>query len=165
MEVFNHKSDPITRSHVVSFLGYMLLFGGIFIFWFAIQDTRQAIEAQSWKGRKAQIISSNVFFNTSGGSRGWRLTIRGRFLEDGKEFETSRIRFGGIKINSKSNYEEYVAQYPPGTVHTVFVSPDNPTQIILQRNESAIIGNWPLLVSIGMIVISVLLLYISKKMP
>jgi hypothetical protein len=164
MEDFGQESDVLSKSQVLSFFGYILLFGGLFILWFAIQETRIAIEAQSWEGRKAQIISSNVFFNNSGGSRGWRLIIRGKFIDDGKEFETSRIRFGKIKINDKSSYDGYAAIFPPGSVHTVFVSPKDAAQVVLQRNEFPIIGNWPLIISIGMVLFSVILLWISKKM-
>ena len=161
MEEFNQESDPITRSGVVSFLGYILLFGGMFILFFAVQETLQIHKARQWKERKARIISSKVFFGSN--PRGWRLLIRGRFLDDGNEFKTSHIRFGKIKNNSKSSLKKYLAQLAPGTVHIVFVNPNDPTQVILQRNESIIIGNWPLLLSIGMIVLSVLLLYFSKK--
>lgn len=164
MEGFGQESDSITRSQVVSCFGYILLFGGLFILWFVIQETRQAIEVKSWQGKKARIISSNAFFDKSGGEDNWRLIIRGKFFDSGKEFKTSRIKFGTIKFAGKSNYEEYAARFPPGSVHNVFVSPKDATQVVLLRNESPIFGNWPLLINVGMIVLSVLLLWISKKM-
>jgi len=164
MEDFGQESDAITMSKVTSFFGYILLFGGIFMLWFAIQDTRQAIEAKSWEGKKARITSSDVFFNSSGGTRGWKIDIRGKFLDDGKEFETSRIKFGEIFVGGKSELEETAAKFPAGSVHTVFVSPKNANQVVLLRNESPILANRPLLICGGMIVLSVLLLWASKKL-
>lgn len=163
MEAFGQEPDSLSKSKVVSFFGYILLFGGLFILWFAIQETRQAIEVKSWEERKSQIISSNVFFDRSGGEDGWRLIIRGRFLDDGKQFETSRIRFGAIKFASESNYKEYAAKFPPGSVHTVFVSPKDATHVVLLRSESPILDNGPLHASVAIILLSVLLLWISKK--
>jgi hypothetical protein len=114
-----------------------VLFFGLAIF-FAIPslyEIQQATQAADWIPRSARIINAEVA--QYGGGRAHdiprhTIDIQGTFSDSNQIFKVERIAFA--QFNDLSQIRAVVAQYPPGSELIVYVAPDNPARVVLQKD-------------------------------
>ena len=103
------------------------------------EDKEMAEKAKLWPAQKARITHSELKIRKPEGlSRNdrrqweWELDIRGVLVDSGREFRVWRPTYG--EVMTKEKYEHYVKMCPKGEVVTVYVNPEDPTIVILNRD-------------------------------
>ncbi len=146
------------------FLAVILIVFGLFFILPSQHEINQAGRAAGWIPRPAKIIHSDL--RQYGGGRAHDIPrytpgIRGVFLDTGREFKVYRVSFA--EISHKSLAEEYVNRFAAGRTVEVYVSPEDPTKVVLIRDVS--LTQMYLLEALGsfLIVIALYLLFKSGK--
>ena len=152
---------PMSIKQIISaFLSYAWVFPvfiilGLWIVWPTLGTIRLAKEARNWEKAQAKITHSEL--KESDG----RLTIKG-ILDNGRRFETSRISIG--EMMTREQTLRYADEFTPGRFVDVYISPRNPSTIILVNHNR--LDDMYKLISVGfsLIVIAILsLLYRMKN--
>jgi hypothetical protein len=149
------------KQTITAFLSYAWVFPvfilfGFWLVWPTLGQIRLAKEARNWEKAQAKITHSELER-----SDGLRLTIKG-VLDTGRRFETSRISFGEIMTREKKL--RYADEFAPGRFVDVYISPRDPSTIILVNHNSLDDMYKLITVGVSLIVIAILsLLYRVKK--
>ena len=103
----------------------------------AMYEIHMAVEAQSWEKREAEVISSEMK-HRSGDNGGWYSSIMCVFTKSRSEFRLGRISYAGISVggNGKSRAEDKVREYPVGKKFSVYVCPEDESQMIVEQRYS-----------------------------
>lgn len=159
----NSSAAPGLRKRAACrFFGVILVIFGLFFIIPSQHEINEAMQARDWPPAKARITHSAVL--RFGGSTvgtpdapSYRADIRGVLLESGRAFALETISFG--KIVTRGRVREYVGKNPVGAVVTVYVSPDDPSQVILEKEVDVTmmylleaIGGALLLIAVGLFI-------------
>ncbi len=145
---------------ISAFLSYAWVFPvfiilGLWIVWPTLGTIRLAKEARNWEKAQAKITHSEL--KESDG----RLTIKG-VLDTGRRFETSRISIG--EMMTREQTLRYADEFTPGRFVDVYISPRDPSTIILVTHNSLDDMYKFISVGVALIVIAILsLLYRMKN--
>lgn len=117
------------------FLATILTAFGLFFIIPSQIEISKAKQAEDWIPRKAKITQSEV--GQFGGGRGHDIAryvpmIKGVFLDTGEEFDVHRIAFA--KVGNRSLTESYVARFAEGATVEVYVSPKEPSKVVLIKD-------------------------------
>jgi hypothetical protein len=152
----------MTIKQIISaFLSYAWVFPvfiilGLWIVWPTLGQIRLAKEARNWEKAQAKITHSELER-----SDGLRLTIKG-VLDNGRRFETSRISIG--EMMTREQTLRYAEEFTPGRFVDVYISPGDPSTVILVNHNSLDDMYKLIYVGVSLIVIAILsLLYRVKK--
>jgi hypothetical protein len=109
----------------------VLFFAGATILWtFFLEPFRYLISARKWVPTPAVIHSSEV---ERAGEDGYRPKVHYRYQFAGKPQRSERIWFTRWGADSQSDAKAVVARYPQGSLHTIWVNPDDPEMSVLER--------------------------------
>jgi hypothetical protein len=144
------RGDPPASSGPRAFLAKslaVLILFGCFAGWItaigAVVELSKLHEARTWPARKAVLTHSYArYIRSPGRPPRWHAELAGNFLDTGQRFGIRRVHYGiGNGPWTRRQTEEVVAKYPAHTEVTVYQSPTNPRQVILEPNVSAT-GTW-----------------------
>lgn len=129
-------NGPSRRGAQLKFFGIISLVFSLFLALPSLYEIQQATQARDWLPRQALIEQSEVAVWESGrgdrqGPR-YRARISGTLLDSGRSFKLERIAFA--QFSTRADVEHYVKRYPAGEKARVFVSPDDPTRVVLARD-------------------------------
>jgi hypothetical protein len=145
---------PVSRgpsAFLAKGLAVLILFG-CFAGWItaigAVVELSKLHEARTWPARKALLTHSYARYMRSRGRwLYWHAELAGNFLDSGERFGIRRVRYGiGNGPWTRRQVEQVVAKYPANTEVTVYQSPRNPRQVILEPDAPAT-GSWIALAS------------------
>lgn len=100
--------------------------------WYEIQQARQASE---WIAKSARITRAEV--GRYGGGRAHdiprhAIDMQGIFLDSGQAFKVERIAFA--QFSELDRIRAIIAEYTAGSEVVVYVAPDNPDRVVLQKD-------------------------------
>ena len=117
-------------------LSFLSLAAGLFFLLASTHSLYRYREVvSSYEAKEAQITESRVFYDKSFAPATWRLVVAGHLLEDGTSFSTSVVSVATVHVSSRDHYQEYADRFPVGSVRTVFVAPEDLSEVILLRKD------------------------------
>ena len=92
----------------------------------------EAKASEQWPQTQGEILKSELEESQSEDGTMYGAHVAYRYAQDGGEFESSRVWFGGdYSTSDRSEMFEVVRKYPVGSVVQVYYSPDNPAESVL----------------------------------
>lgn len=119
----------------------------------------KAKESAHWPARGAKITSSEVR-NGKKGEVSW-VAIDGVFVDTGGAFSVRRYAYG--VVNGMSPSQTYLARYKPGALATVYVDPEDSSNVILCNAPSLTFQYSELAVTAGIFLASLLYVIFGRK--
>ncbi len=107
----------------------LLLVVGFVLLWKGVLDLRRASASCGWPTVEAQVMSSAIELHRGGHiGRSYDPVIRYRYEYRGNVYEGTRFKFSGIDLTtaSKTEAEEFLLPFRPGTRVNVHVCPEEP---------------------------------------
>ncbi len=143
---------------ISAFLSYVWVFPvfiilGLWIVWPTLGEIRLAKEARNWEKAQAKITHSEL--KKSNGL----LTIKG-VLDTGRRFETSRISIG--EMMTREQTLQYADEFTPGRFVDVYISPRDPSTVILVNHN--ILDDMYKLIAFGIALIAIAILSLLYRM-
>lgn len=112
-------------------LSFLLAGGGIgFFVGKPILDKAKASE--SWPSVEGEVLESRLESSRSKGKTSYSALVVYRYSVEGEEFEGDRVWFGQYSTNKRSEMHKIVKEYPAGKAVTVYFSPDDASEAVLQ---------------------------------
>ena len=139
---------------------FMLVISLVF-FLIGCYEWSKAKESAHWPARAAKITASEVRKGNKG--EGSWVAIEGVFVDTGEAFRVKRYAYG--VINGMSPGQEYLGQYKPGALTTVYVDPQDKSDVILCNAPSLTFQYSELAVTAGIFLASLLYLLFRWKKP
>lgn len=136
--------------------GLFILTMGVWIVHLGRKAVTKAKSAPHWPTTQAKIIESEVRKRPGANAR-FRFKIKYEYEVGGKRYTSKNIAIGGEIRSGRTVAEKRQAQYPEGSVHTVFYNPDDAQEACLEPGVEGG-GRVELLGGIAGIIIGVLLI-------
>jgi hypothetical protein len=131
--------DPTSRWRRVGGGVFLLLFGGIFLY-FLVPEIRANLAAAHWTPTSCTILSSAVATEESrdGDERRtlYRLNVRYAYDAAGARHESTRYRFIDPFTDDHAAAQTTAARYAPGAAVPCFADPNDPREAVLDRRLS-----------------------------
>jgi len=109
-------------------IGLLLVLSSILGAWNAVRENRSAKLELKWVAVPGRVTHSKV--HLVGGN--FEPLVEYSYSFEGAVHTGNRLRSTGVSTESRRPAEADVARYPPGTVITVFVNPDIPTDSVVE---------------------------------
>ena len=113
------------------FFGIFFLMGTLFTV-FILGETIRQLAPWSWPEVDCTILSSEVG-ETGDDSQPYRPVVRFRYEAAGRTYENDDLTRGDDGTSSYDEARDYAAEYPPDTVTTCRVNPDDPSTAVLEQ--------------------------------
>lgn len=134
---------------ILQFMRYAIAIGCA---WYAVNETMLGVASEKWPTVNAKVTSSIVKkVQTKHGTRD-EAQIHYQYVVDGKTFDSDRIKFGGMQLQS---HDLMVAAFPKGKQISIHYKPGDPGVSCLSTGVNQY--------SVGMVfAIAILMLFIAK---
>ncbi len=113
------------KHNVLTFL--CLFVGIIFSYWMTYLPWKTFIAAQSWKEVDCEI--KDIFSPYSRND----INLRYHYEYKGKQYRGDKISLVPNGLENLINYQEITKKYALNSAHTCYVNPDNPREVVLDR--------------------------------
>lgn len=138
---------------------FVLVFAGIgaFLIYQSVRGRQKADASQSWPSTSGQITEAHVSHHTSTDTDGdmsdhYTPKVKYTYQAIGQEYEGDKLGFGFQQsYNSQTKAQAALERFPVGGQVTVFYSPNNPAEAVLERKA----GGSTLTLVLGIIFIAV----------
>ena len=125
----NRKAGPVAAFIIGSI--FLLVGGGVaFFLGKPILDTAKASE--SWPTVQGKVIKSELESHRNKKSTTYGALVIYKYEAGGEDYEGDEIWFGQYSSSNRSEMQKLVKEYPVGKDVTVYYSPDDPAQAVLQ---------------------------------
>lgn len=111
--------------------GLFILAMGVWMIQLGRKATAKAKLAPDWPTTQGKVIESEVK-KRPGANAKFRFKIKYEYDVNGKRYANNTIAIGGEIRSGRISAEKRQAQYPEGSIHTVFYNPDDPTEACLE---------------------------------
>lgn len=111
--------------------GLFILAMGLWMIQLGRKSAKKLREAKHWHTTEAKIIKSEVR-KRPGSNAKYRFNISYRYQVNDREYTNDDIVIGGAITSGRTRAEKRQAQYPEGSVHTVFFNPRNAQEACLE---------------------------------
>jgi hypothetical protein len=125
----NRKAGPVAAFIIGS---VFLLIGGGVAFYFGKPILDKAKASESWPTVQGQVIKSELESHHDKKKTTYSALVIYKFEADGEDYEGDEVWFGQYSSSDRSAMQKLVKEYPVGKDVTVYYSPDDPTQAVLQ---------------------------------
>jgi hypothetical protein len=125
----NRKAGPVAAFIIGS---VFLLIGGGVAFYFGKPILDKARASESWPTVQGQVIKSELESHHDKKKTTYSALVIYKFEADGEDYEGDEVWFGQYSSSDRSAMQKLVKEYPVGKDVTVYYSPDDPTQAVLQ---------------------------------
>lgn len=139
-------------------LAILILAGSLLFFLIGLYELSKARETACWIARPAKITAFQVHEGEDSGSY---VTIDGVFVDRGGVFSVKRYAYG--VLNGMTPNQAYLAPYKPGFKTTVFVDPNDASNVILCNTPSLTFQYGELVVTACLCLVSMLYLIFKRK--
>ncbi|MEJ2583316.1 MAG: DUF3592 domain-containing protein, partial [Acidobacteriota bacterium] len=132
------------------FFGIFFLMGTLFTV-FILGETIRQLAPWSWPETDCTILSTGIG-ETGDNSQPYRPVVRYRYEVAGRTYENDDLARGDNRTPSYDAARDHAAKYPPDTVTTCRVNPDDPSTAVLEHQIPwvAVVAFFPLIfVAIG----------------
>lgn len=143
-------SDEVKRSMgaraTYAFLSVFVIAGLVMSWFLLIQPLLRVQAAKRWEATPCVIVSSRVQSHRDDDGTTYSVDILYRYEVDGRKYQSNRYGFMGGSSSGYEGKQRIVSNHPPGQEATCYVSPDDPTDAVLNRSHtwSMLFGLMPL---------------------
>jgi len=108
--------------------------------WAHFRAVGKAKAAESWPSAMGKVASCQVVEEESTNREGHTTTwynpvVQYSYTAGGKEYQSSRLRFGNYRSGSRKKAEAMMARYSPGATPPVRYNPDRPEECVLETTR------------------------------
>jgi len=96
-----------------------------------ISKSQVGIDQQAWVERDGTVLSSKVEINAADNENPYVPMVEYTYTHGGRQYSSKKISDADPATNDYQDAQETVLKYPAGSVATVYVSPDEPSQAVL----------------------------------
>lgn len=138
----------------------MILVGGGVGFYIGKPILDKARASATWPATEGEVIESHLDRHRSRKKKTtYSATVIYRYEVDGADFEGDEVWAGQYSSSSRSGMQKIVSQYPVGANVSVYYSPDDPAEAVLQpgafTSSYLVFGAGMLFVVVGCIMVAV----------
>lgn len=142
-----------SRFFLPLFFGLFFLVGLGALYPLFVRPVLKLLQAKEWRAVDCSVISSEVRPHHGSDSTTYSVDILYSYEVSGREYRSNRYDFMGGSSSGYDSKSEVVGRYPPGSRATCFVNPEDPQDVVLNREFQAIylLGLIPLVfVAVGL---------------
>ena len=115
---------------VIPFI-FLFVVVGLVIFGWGLVSYFQGRQAKSWPTTPGQILVSQLRVDSGGDSETWKVTVRYRYVCDGREYEGNRIAFGYSGSGDEEEHRLIEEKLRAASSVIVRYQPDKPDNSVL----------------------------------
>ncbi|MCV6547817.1 MAG: DUF3592 domain-containing protein [Cohaesibacter sp.] len=145
--------------HVMALYGVpcALLLAGLAFLSLGILLVQDAKDARNWPNVDAKILSSSIATvkQTKGRKKTFHYpNVLYQYEKDGKLIEDDRLSMSDMGYAKIADAKAILEDYPKGSIHPVYLDPDNPSVAILRPGEDSI-ATFALWFGVGFLVVGI----------
>lgn len=128
---------PASRNRYSIGIGYILFIAGSSVTVWLASGAWQGYLSQSWTAQKAIIYQSSMVEETRQGTNPlYSHNLSYRYEHEDQTFTGTRVYAMEVPFQSQAIVEQRIAEYPVGSLKSVYVNPDAPQQAVLMQGVS-----------------------------
>lgn len=128
----SHQSKPKSGRIIFLLLGLVFLGLGTAITWFwSWPVVRDAIDSNHWVATDCRVINSQVGAHSDSDGTTYSIDIVYSYEVNGRTYQSERYDFLGGSSSGRAGKQRVVEEYPPGSIATAYVNPEDPSQAVL----------------------------------
>jgi hypothetical protein len=110
---------------------------GAMVLYIGLQEIFHGLQSNNWVEVEGKIISSAIVPKPKDGSRtNYLADVRYEYLHNGQKLSGNRIAIGLIESSDPSKARAILHSYPVGTGVSVYLSPSDPAEAVLEKGIS-----------------------------
>lgn len=129
------KKEKDLRILLVVF-SFIILVGSMLFFYLFINPLINIARARSWNEVPCKINYSDIETVRNKNSYSYRPRISYVYNVAGRDYTSLKYSFTNILSVSQSRARDIISQYPTGSLSVCYVNPDNPTEVVLERQAT-----------------------------
>jgi hypothetical protein len=131
------RSATSGRGCLVLFALVFIGAGSACVFFLTIRPAWKSLTSGDWRGVPCVVVSSEVETNDGEDGPTYSVKIVYDYRFAGRPYQSDRYGFTKIASSGYDRKKAIVDRYPPGSEHTCYVNPRNPSDAVLVRRLTA----------------------------